>query len=166
MDMYTIKPIETKFDGYRMRSRTEARYAVMFRACSLAYEYEMQGYSLELGAFLPDFFLLRQRVWLEVKGPPPTLVDECLCQCFATETRQVIVIAEGQPGWETVLICFTPDGEKSLTTLAKFFQRWVSLELFASGIEAARSARFEHGETPNVPLRWQRPSKTGLLKIR
>ena len=34
--MYTIKPIETKYDGYRMRSRTEARYAVMFRACSLA----------------------------------------------------------------------------------------------------------------------------------
>ena len=44
----------------------------MFRACSFAYEYEMQGYSLEVGAFLPDLFLLRQRVSLR-KGPPPTL---------------------------------------------------------------------------------------------
>ena len=76
----------------------------------LAYEFEGQGFSLDRGAYLPDFYLTKQGIWLEVKGPPPSFEEEDLCQCLAVETRQPAIIAWGQPSWEGVVICFTPDG--------------------------------------------------------
>ena len=51
-----IKPIETEYNGYRFRSRLEARWAVFFDALGIKYEYEPEGYTLEDGTkYLPDF---------------------------------------------------------------------------------------------------------------
>lgn len=58
MDNYsgTIKPIETLYNGYRFRSRLEARWAVFFDALGVKYEYEPQGFDLGNGLYyLPDF---------------------------------------------------------------------------------------------------------------
>jgi len=43
----SIKPIETLYNGYRFRSRLEARWAVFFDAIGLKYEYEVEGYKIE-----------------------------------------------------------------------------------------------------------------------
>ena len=40
-----IKPIETYYNGYRFRSRLEARWAVFFDALGVPYEYEPEGFS-------------------------------------------------------------------------------------------------------------------------
>lgn len=69
-----IKPIETKYKGYRFRSRLEARWAVFFDAINIKYEYEREGF--ELGGrrrFLPDFYLIDQDCYIEIK--PKNLVD-------------------------------------------------------------------------------------------
>ena len=51
-----IKPIETKYNGYRFRSRLEARWAVFFDALGIEYEYEPEGFELPSGKrYLPDF---------------------------------------------------------------------------------------------------------------
>lgn len=51
-----IKAIETRWKGYRFRSRLEARWAVFFDACGYQWEYEPEGYELEGGIrYLPDF---------------------------------------------------------------------------------------------------------------
>src|SRR5262245_40754729 len=76
-----LKPIPTWYDGYRFRSRTEARYAVLWKGCYWPYEYERQGFALERGPYLPDFYLPQQRAWVEVKGVEPTSQEEDLCQC-------------------------------------------------------------------------------------
>lgn len=52
-----IKPIETYYNGYRFRSRLEARWAVFFDALDIPYEYEPEGYQLPSGWYLPDFWL-------------------------------------------------------------------------------------------------------------
>ncbi|MBP8655083.1 MAG: hypothetical protein WBK37_05740 [Kiritimatiellia bacterium] len=63
-----LKPIETKFKGYRFRSRLEARWAVFFDALRLQYEYEIEGFSLPSGeAYLPDFLLRDMGIYVEVK---------------------------------------------------------------------------------------------------
>jgi len=50
------KAIETEYNGYRFRSRLEARWAVFFDALGIDYEYEPEGYGLESGKkYLPDF---------------------------------------------------------------------------------------------------------------
>ena len=51
-----IKAIETRYKGYRFRSRLEARWAVFFDALGLEWEYEPEGYELSDGSwYLPDF---------------------------------------------------------------------------------------------------------------
>lgn len=68
-----IKAIETHHDGYRFRSRLEARWAVFFDALGIKYEYEKEGFDLgEDGWYLPDFFLPDYHVWVEIKGVDPT----------------------------------------------------------------------------------------------
>ena len=70
--------IETEYNGYKFRSRLEARWAVFFDAMGIEYEYEPEGYEFEDGTrYLPDFRIyVRHRsyddewepVYVEVKG--------------------------------------------------------------------------------------------------
>jgi hypothetical protein len=66
-----MKAIETRYNGYRFRSRLEARWAVFFDALELDWEYEKEGYDLdESGPYLPDFWLPdidSGGMWVEVK---------------------------------------------------------------------------------------------------
>lgn len=51
----TLTPIETVYNGYRFRSRLEARWAVMFDALHIKYEYEPEGFEKDDVYYLPDF---------------------------------------------------------------------------------------------------------------
>lgn len=63
-----MKPIETKYNGYRFRSRLEARWAVFFNAMGIKWEYEKEGYNLgKAGYYLPDFWFPELKCWFEVK---------------------------------------------------------------------------------------------------
>jgi len=75
--MTEIKAIETIYKGYRFRSRLEARWGVFFDHLGIEWEYEKEGYDLgEAGWYLPDFWLPKQRCWIEVKGKHPNRDDE------------------------------------------------------------------------------------------
>lgn len=70
-----IKPIETVYNGYRFRSRLEARWAVFFDAIGAEWEYEPEGFVLPDGTcYLPDFLLHNVRgrgadsIYVEIKG--------------------------------------------------------------------------------------------------
>ena len=79
----TIKAIETFYNGYHFRSRLEARYAVMFDALGLEWEYEPEGFDLgELGRYLPDFFLPKLNVWIEIKGGKATDIELNKCSAL------------------------------------------------------------------------------------
>lgn len=62
-----MKALETFFDGYRFRSRLEARWAVFFHTLQIAYSYESEGYDLDGTWYLPDFWLPEQNCYIEVK---------------------------------------------------------------------------------------------------
>ena len=64
-----IKAIETKYNGYKFRSRLEARWAVFFDAATIKYEYEPEGYELTDDVrYLPDFYLPDEDIFVEVKA--------------------------------------------------------------------------------------------------
>lgn len=70
--MSTIQAIETRYKGYRFRSRLEARWAVFFDAMGLKWEYEPEGFMLPPDGdhYLPDFRVLTPQgkpIWYEVK---------------------------------------------------------------------------------------------------
>lgn len=66
--MGDFKPIETIYNGYRFRSRLEARWAVFFDALGIKYEYEPEGFVLSDGThYLPDFYLPQFDCYMEIK---------------------------------------------------------------------------------------------------
>lgn len=51
-----MQVIETEYNGYKFRSRLEARWAVFFDSLGIKYEYEPEGFLLDDGSmYLPDF---------------------------------------------------------------------------------------------------------------
>ena len=73
-----MKAIETIYNGYRFRSRLEARWAVFFDVLGIKYQYELEGYETKITGedgniektirYLPDFYLPDTRTFVEVKG--------------------------------------------------------------------------------------------------
>ena len=66
-----IKPIETIYNGYKFRSRLEARWAVFFDAMCIKYEYEPEGIEVDNERYLPDFYFPDYEIYGEVKGDRP-----------------------------------------------------------------------------------------------
>lgn len=63
-----IKAIDTVYNGYKFRSRLEARWAVFFDTIGIKYEYEPEGITLSDGTlYLPDFYLPQFYSYFEVK---------------------------------------------------------------------------------------------------
>lgn len=70
-----MKAIETMYNGYRFRSRLEARWAVFFDSMGIRYEYEPEGFEMELAGndgtitlrYLPDFYFPDFKLYGEVK---------------------------------------------------------------------------------------------------
>lgn len=63
-----MQAIETAYNGYRFRSRLEAKWAVYFDRAGIKYEYEPQGFQFDDGTrYLPDFYLPAYGIYLETK---------------------------------------------------------------------------------------------------
>lgn len=192
----TIKPIETRYKGYRFRSRLEARWAVFFDALGVKWEYEKEGYDLgDAGWYLPDFWLPDFDCFVEVKPDIPTKEQGRILASFACGVKPVLAVC-GIPGgnnffycqegssnsggelciFDKVLIGYCHNCNKwvldfgdwaeaydngNMTLLDGERELWknpcrcspprkqrVSFGEMENAADAARSARFEHGEKP------------------
>lgn len=100
-----MKAIETVYQGYRFRSRLEARWAVFFDAYGVSWEYEKEGFNLgEYGYYLPDFWLPDSKLWVEIK-PADADADADTLSKIKTKleglyhcTSSAVVLAVGLPG--------------------------------------------------------------------
>lgn len=52
-----IKAIEADYNGFKFRSRLEARWAMTFDKLGIRWFYEHEGYQTSSGYYLPDFWL-------------------------------------------------------------------------------------------------------------
>lgn len=71
-----IKAIETIYNGYKFRSRLEARWAVFFDAVGIKYEYEPEGFTDGDLCYLPDFYLPEHDTYVEVKPKREGFLEE------------------------------------------------------------------------------------------
>lgn len=162
--MSDIRAIETSYDGCRFRSRLEARWAVFFNAAGIEWQYEPEGFVLSDGSwYLPDFYLPGKEssyncpTWfIEVKG---NMSDE-------EGLRKARLLHENPPwdAWGCIvvndeLLHENPEfphrdiitGEWMGTEAGFLAQRLMLTSYeYRLAAEAARTARFEHGETPAV----------------
>jgi len=95
-----MKAIETIYDGYRFRSRLEARWAVFFDTLGIPYEYEKEGYKLQREPlspidYLPDFWLPEQDCFVEIKGQVPTPQESSKAAYLALNSGKDVYIFFG-----------------------------------------------------------------------
>lgn len=183
--MSDLKPIETAYNGYRFRSRLEARWAVWFDAMGIKYQYEAEGFDLGGLYYLPDFYLPQWEIYVEIKPSralEPDEIEKIILLQEQANRRAVIIVGQPRPDDYLILVYLNRAGEWSvygcefaecrrgcgeLWFLAKD-RSWgsviksnpkcectkdpvivdYSLALQAA-FNAASSARFEHGESPN-----------------
>ena len=101
--MSDLKPIETRYKGYRFRSRLEARWAVFFDGLGVEWEYEKEGYDLgEAGWYLPDFWLEKLKTWVEVKAN----VDDD--EAFKDALRKAAALRDASHGTSAVVVFGAP----------------------------------------------------------
>lgn len=125
-----MKAIETKYKGYKFRSRLEARWAKFFDAMDEQWEYEKEGYDLDGIWYLPDFWLPRFNCFVEVKGLEPTEAELSKARLLRDGGSAGIAIFQGLPteyqgmlfGWDisdssggssewSTILCNTGDGD-------------------------------------------------------
>lgn len=151
--MMTIEPIETRYKGYRFRSRLEARWAVFFDAMGMSWRYEVEGFWTSLGPYLPDFEVIGTRrgdIHVEIKAKDPSDDEIEKLRDVAVATGKGGVMIVGDPGSEWTFE-ITPEGDMTLWTDLEMMEIFPPTRDFRFGFAAsqARGARFEHGEKPD-----------------
>ena len=167
-----IKAIETVYNGYRFRSRLEARWAMFFDVLEIVWEYEKEGYDLaSAGRYLPDFWLPLPNNqypnaghWFEVKGQMPTEGEVAKLGALVKATYHTGWLVVGPPGehqryvyhhslvgmcgWEDAPLHASDSlGHWDAECIAyKFSPIYPFGNCLDEAITAARQARFEYGE--------------------
>ena len=191
--MHRIRAIETHYNGYHFRSRSEARFAVFLDTIGLEYSYELEGYDLgpRLGYYLPDFYIPDLDALIEIKGPEPTDVEVSKLKAVCVGTKKDGYIFYGaieipkRSSKANLGILYLPDTasvtlvEHQIWTQCPKCKRFFISEYgnfvwcdciykqykvfgnphsfaLVQGYKAAKSARFEHGETPKPKRNWRR----------
>ena len=164
-----MRAIETHYKGYRFRSRLEARWAVFFDALGIEWDYEPEGFELGNGErYLPDFFLPKfdGGILVEVK---PAGGDFSKAKRFAQAIWQDVLCAEGAPDNRSYAVIHTSDLQGFCSSDNCFYDKYLlgthryeHRMFWACGgdeassefnpavkraVDAARSARFELGES-------------------
>jgi hypothetical protein len=116
-----LKAIPTRYNGYRFRSRLEARWAVFFDRLDIEYTYEVEGFETVEGWYLPDFYLPRLEYWFEVKGSLPDAQSAQKMEAFARGINAgfdaSFFLAYGEVGRNSIIEYFSePEDDEVLTT--------------------------------------------------
>lgn len=95
--MSDFKAIETEYNGYKFRSRLEARWAVFFDDMEYEYQYEPEGYTFDDGTkYLPDFYLPGVGYYVEVKGKNDHIVEDMakIWRFVEAAKKPVVILSE------------------------------------------------------------------------
>jgi hypothetical protein len=164
--------IQTRYKGYRFRSRLEARWAVYLDAVGWTWEYEPEGFNLgQAGMYLPDFLLRSDgreggpagapMLWIEVKAIAPTRAELDKAAALEAFTKIPVAFAVGVPDAQSIAQGLHGySGGQYLEHLASIdascFTEWgrpgwlMFADPESEDIDVAvraRGARFEHGES-------------------
>lgn len=95
----TIKAIPTKYDGVEFRSRLEARWAVFYNVLGIKWFYEYEGYQLQSGWYVPDFWLqeINGGCFVEIKPKEPSDEEEASCRDLAAFLEKDVFLFWGPP---------------------------------------------------------------------
>lgn len=156
-----IRAIETEYQGYRFRSRLEARWATFFSSMGIDWGYEPEGFEMEWEGevlrYLPDFWLPQVRTWAEVKPVEFTDIERAKLQALSRGSECSALMLVGIPDIRTYTM-LSPYGDPEGTErvlVSRFLNEGIHSHFppiesypdfgadYRQAVRAARSARFE-----------------------
>lgn len=151
-----FKSKPTRYEGVNYRSRTEARWAVLFDLLGLQYVYEIEKVDTQALAIIPDFYLPRSDTWIEV-GPDVVEIHEQKqekAQRLADSTGRPVLITAGFPRhcshypWAGCSVALPAPHQVSPDVVDRFFPGLASLrewsgESVRDAMGVARNFQFE-----------------------
>jgi hypothetical protein len=156
-----IKAIETKYKGYRFRSRLEAKWAVFFDAFNWKWQYEPEGYKIEYKGkiiyYLPDFWLPDLKQFVEIKGGKISANDNIKIKALAFTSNYPVILLGNIPEQNECHDGFygfykNEDTIKEQKLLGEdavsycwYDPAYNCQDKYEAAIEKARQAQFEHG---------------------
>lgn len=139
--------------GYQMRSHSETCWASVMDVLGVTWLYEPKTIDTRHGWYLPDFYLPFAQMFIEVKGPQPTLIEREKAHDAEQATGIPVVFAYGRPEmlcgelFHGVLAYYTPKGVATFSTceIGALINQYLGLHTFAAYITAG-----EHKRRPDV----------------
>lgn len=157
--MNSMKPIQTIYQGYKFRSRLEARWAYFFDLMGIEWEYEPQGFEIGHIRYLPDFKVTAPTgdvFWYEVK--PASVTSDPKFDAFSSalkqEEGQYATLLNGDP-----MEFFDIDGEAGLKVCPRC--GYIGEPSYSYSVKCGDELFHEHGcwpcdySTPSEQLDWQ-----------
>ncbi len=160
----SITPIETRYNGYRFRSRLEARWAVFFDTLGIEYRYEHEGFNLDGLYYLPDFYIPSVEGWFEVKGDVELSdVDREKIERLARASNRLIGVLAGDiDGYQRVRIC----GRSPVASAVEWlFGRWVFCPICHSAAIVVTLAPVATGNNEVLCLSRQRKCTAARMPV-
>jgi hypothetical protein len=96
-----LAAIPTRHNGFLFRSRLEARWAVFFDALEIKFWYELEGFPLVTGWYLPDFFIPQVNLYAEVKPEIPDEKAMAKCGELCLRSGKNLLVLIGPPDFRT-----------------------------------------------------------------
>jgi hypothetical protein len=100
----TIPPVPTTYRGIKYRSRTEAKWAVLFTHFGLTFDYEPETFDIKGVWYLPDFYIKDWDCYFEVKPSnlmegDEKLLDDAIYKCSGLNEllKKKVLVAAGPP---------------------------------------------------------------------
>jgi len=165
-----MQPIQTHYNGYHFRSRLEARVAIFLDNIGWKWRYELEGFEFSDGTrYLPDFLVIDPTTgaglfYIEVKGQNPTPDDLHKAAELCTDSKLPVVFIVGEIDARKIcggLLGYVSNeevGYHEMNFSISYYcwnkwgepGYWVEddpCDKTISACIAARSARFEHGQS-------------------
>jgi hypothetical protein len=166
-----IKAIDTKYKGYRFRSRLEVRWAIYLDSIGIQWVFEPEGYELGNGIrYLPDLWLPELKMFAEVK-PENGFNEKAIhkIKLLVLGTGFDCILLDGIPeirsykkwgadGFQDVLLFPHPEEKRLYRCAEEMDENQIEMdspEIFAHlkrSVEASLSSRFEFEENSGQKL--------------
>jgi hypothetical protein len=163
-----LTAIPTTYNGFRCRSRLEARWLLFLDELGIAYNYEPEGFRLPNGlCYLPDLWFPQIHFWGEVK-PGTLTTEETAKACgLAASSGHPVLLLIGPPDfipYETIdkdacrysysldihfyrLRYYLQENRLyAMPTPEELFRENCSLQ-YACAVDVSRAARFDRGNS-------------------
>ena len=139
--MMKINPIQTVYHGYKFRSRLEARWAVFFDDMGIEYEYEVEGYSLKSGNYLPDFYIPSLDIIVEIKQNNDSITDRDINRWMELSDEKPLLLICGSPTKEYLML-FCKKNNDSIRELSEIGEKRNITNLYDLRFDLGMAVKF------------------------